>query len=592
MLRIIRLLAFGFALFAGLTGTVFAAAPDTEIKEKIINGKSDDAAGAMALTGAMQDCAARIGNAGRNPLMRRPFELLMREAQDAAIKMVSPEAQKVFAGMMPRMTPDALVTLLYALKLTPANADVDAVATKLLVPGMEFRVRTGLIDVLGAHRYAPAQERIALGLDPVTLPSVQIATCRALAALPDKKSIPALIKYMISLPAGKGGRFIYEATGALRTLTGQTFAANPADWKKWWEANQNGFVFDGSKSLEPDYNYELSEKQELEYYEVPVVENRLVIVLDTSGSMQMGGKPSRLESAKMEMKNFVKSLPEKTLFNIVSFSSTVKRWRMDSPLVAASEANKKSAFNFIDAQVALGGTATTLAMEEVLRDIAVVNGCETVYLVTDGNPNPWAANITAEQQERLMTWINQSLKIRINTIGIYSLVPADEKFMAIHNFKEDLDKMKKFLYDLASNNDGVYREVGKDGTNKVVKVEPKKEKAIKEKEEKEKAEKAAKEKTDKEKADKDAADKAKDKDAKPDPAAPKDKAADPPKLDKDIDVKKLDEAKKDPAISKENAVEPPKSDKDIDLIVRVKKPEDPKKDPPKAAKDTEPKKDE
>ena len=56
-------------------------------------------------------------------------------------------------------------------------------------------------------------------------------------------------------------------------------------------------------------------------------------------------------------------------------------------------------------------------MEEVLREISVTHGCETVYLVTDGSPNPWAKDVTIEQQERLLRWINQPLKIRINTIG-------------------------------------------------------------------------------------------------------------------------------------------------------------------------------
>ncbi len=265
------------------------------------------------------------------------------------------------------------------------------------------------------------------------------------------------------------------------------------------------------KSVEPDFNYELSEKQDLSYYEVPVVENRLVLVLDTSGSMNFGGKPSRLDSAKKEMKAFIKALPEKTLFNIVAFSTLVKRWRKDVPLLPANPVNKNDAYTFIDAQTAISGTQTTLAMEEALREIAMINGCETIYLVTDGNPNPWSPGITAEQQERVITWINQSLKIRINTIGIYTTVPADQKLIAASGQAEDLDKMKNFLYELASHNDGVYREVGKDGDNKVVKVDPKKEKQMKDKEDKEKAEKAAeKEKAEKEAAEKEKAGKDKD----------------------------------------------------------------------------------
>ena len=41
----------------------------------------------------------------------------------------------------------------------------------------------------------------------------------------------------------------------------------------------------------PNFNYELSEKQEMEYYEVPVVENRLVIVLDSLGHGERRAHP-------------------------------------------------------------------------------------------------------------------------------------------------------------------------------------------------------------------------------------------------------------------------------------------------------------
>src|SRR5690349_21147757 len=94
---------FGALLFIATPISVFSASPETELKEKMMQAKSDTAAGAVAVTGVMQDCAAKIAAAPKNPLNRRPFELMLREAQDAAIKMVSPEAQKVFAAMLPRM---------------------------------------------------------------------------------------------------------------------------------------------------------------------------------------------------------------------------------------------------------------------------------------------------------------------------------------------------------------------------------------------------------------------------------------------------------------------------------------------------------
>ena len=598
MMRIVSRLVMAAMLVCGIHATAWGGAAESDIKDRIAAGKgSDTAQGATALLSAMQECSARLAEAPKNPLQRRPFELLLRDAQDACAGLTSPAAHKVFATTLPRLAPEALASLCCGLRNTPASPEVDAAATKVLVPGMDFRSRAAIIDMLGSHHYAPAWEKIVKGLDPVAIPSVQIATCRALAAISEKKSIPELIKYMGALPAGKGGRFIHEATGALRTLTGQTIVAHAGEWKKWWEANAKTFGLDPAKTLTPDYNYELSEKQEIEYYEVAVVENRLVLVLDASGSMEMGGKPNRLESAKTEMKKFVKSLPDKTLFNIVVFSGTVRRWSKDIPLLAANEVNKKEALKFIDAQNAGGGTQTMLAMEEAIRNIALVNGCETIYLVTDGNPNP-VGGFKPDQQERLITWINQTLKIRINTIGIYSLTAEDEKRMAAAKVQEDPETMKKFLYDLASNNDGVYREVGKDGANKVVKVDPKREKKMKEEEEKKKAEKEAKDKADKDMADKTAKEKAganpdplKPEAVKPDPIKPDDAKSkenpfDTPKNDKELEINKLlnnpDEKKSDDAKTKDKpVVEAPRTDKDIELKVEIKKPDDPKKADPK-----------
>jgi hypothetical protein len=590
-----------------LTFTIFAlhAASESDIRQKILfNKRANTAESATAMVDAIQECAAKIASSPKTPIGRRPFEVLISDAQEAITKMTAPEAQKVFAAGLGRLPVDGQVTLCYALRVQPANADVDAAATRLLNPGIDFRVRTALLDLLAEHHYAPAFDKMTSGLDPNGLPSVQIATCRALQALPDKRSIPALIKYMLSFPAGKGGRFIHEATGALRTLTGQAFAANPNDWKKWWEANQKNFAIDGSKSIEPDFNYELSEKRDLEYYEVPVVENRMVIVLDTSGSMSMGGKPNRLETAKNNLKEFIKALPANTLFNIIAFSKDVRRWRKDVPLLPANEANKKDAMKFVDEQKAMYGTQTALAMEEALREVAVINGCETIYLVTDGNPSPWANNVTVEQQERLITWMNQGLKIRINTIGIYTTTQQDEIMLAKAGEKEDIPKMKKFLYELASNNDGVYREVGVGGDTKVVKIDPKKEKANKEKEDKEKAAKADKDKPDKEDA-ASAKDKApKDKDGKskdPQTAEKKDKDADdkdkvhidPPKSDKDIEIdvtiKKVDPAKKDAPLKPDDAKkDESKKDDAVKADESKNEPTEPKKpDPAKPKKPTD-----
>jgi len=314
------------------------------------------------------------------------------------------------------------------------------------------------MEMLAAHKHAPAAEKIISVLDPQAFPSVQIAALRALAMIPDKASVPAIMKYLTGVQ-GDGGRYLYEATTALRAITGEKLDAIAPELKRWWERNEKDWAFDAAKAKAPVYNYELTEKKEVDYYDIPVVENRLVIVLDCSGSMQLGGTPNRLERAKEALKLLISRLRDKQLFNIVTYSNAPRRWKQQPPLVSATEAARKEATAYVEGLKFGGGTQTTTTMEETLREIVVTTGCETIFLVTDGNPNPWSQEITNEQQERHISWINESLKTRINTIGIYTKVASDSKF----KINEDVEKMREFLKKLAEHNDGIYKEINVEG---------------------------------------------------------------------------------------------------------------------------------
>ncbi|HYF50590.1 MAG TPA: VWA domain-containing protein, partial [Planctomycetota bacterium] len=226
-----------------------------------------------------------------------------------------------------------------------------------------------------------------------------------------------------------------------------------------WQENQEKLVIDPAKAAPPEFNFEhKTDGYEVTYYDIPVVENRIVFVLDMSGSMQWGGNPSRWDSASSELKKIIGRLNDKQHINIIAFASGTNRWKRKEALVPANEMNRKEALKFIDTLKALGGTQTADVMEDVIRDIASVHGCEAVYLVTDGSPNPWARDITSAIQERYITWYNQAWKVRINTIGIYTTTAKEKTTVAK---EEDQEGMKAFLYNLAANNDGMYREIGK-----------------------------------------------------------------------------------------------------------------------------------
>ena len=439
------------------TGLIRAGTVENEyekLSSRIKTPKDDDAAGASMLLAQVAEVAAKASTTVNGPA-RRNLELLICNLEDQLGHNVSPESYKVYTTNVSRVNPEVMAELCFALRKAVGNADFDAAVAKALSPSLDYRCKVAMADVLAAHKFAGAVDKLLpLAATKEPLP-VQIAVVRALGELPDKRAIPVLIKYMQDCKEKAIGRGMYEACGALRAITALTYAPDPGTWKDWWDQNEK--TFEPKSPLGPEYNYELKSKSEVSYYEIPLIENRIVFVLDISGSMIAGGKPNRLESAVKEMSELIGRLHEKQYFNIVTFSTHTKRW-MDAPMVPATEPMKKAAKAFLETLVPKGGTQTAEAFEEVLQKIVTATSCETVFLVSDGGPNPWSKEIKAADQVRLITWINQFLKVRIHAIGIYSKAAGDPPAL----LQEDLTDMKAFLETLAQNNDGAYKEVGKD----------------------------------------------------------------------------------------------------------------------------------
>jgi hypothetical protein len=453
-------LQIGILLLSVLSGFCALAGSDGDMLQKQVNTLPLDntAQGATTLIGLLTHASTR-SKASRNFADRRQYDLIAAGLQDRAGKMNSPEAQKVFAAQLPRLPMEAQSALLVGLKQAAAHVELDAAALKLLDAKIDSRLRVAVLDLLAQHRVQAATPKIQPLLTPEAGFAIQVSACRALASLPDKNSVPVLLKFMEAVKAKGTSRLMYEAVAALRAITGAKISLDLPAWVKWWEENGKTLAIDANAPAAAEFNYEQKDSGgEPTYYDIPVVENRIIFIMDVSGSMSFGGAPNRLDQAKTELKNIIGKLNERQLINIITFSGGTERWKRKETLVPANEQNRKDAVKFIDSMIARGGTMTTDVMEEAIRDIATVSGCEAIYLATDGSPNPWAAEITSAMQERYITWYNQPWKVRINTIGIYTTTAAEKASVAR---SEDLEGMKAFLYNLATHNDGVYREIGK-----------------------------------------------------------------------------------------------------------------------------------
>ncbi len=116
----------------------------------------------------------------------------------------------------------------------------------------------------------------------------------------------------------------------------------------------------------------------------------IVFVLDTSGSMT----GEKIVQAKAALRYCIERLGSDDRFDILRFSSDVERLS-SSGLIAASDANKRRAQEFVDGFDAAGGTAIDEALQVALATVSSeTNGTGALVLfVTDGRPTVGEVNV-------------------------------------------------------------------------------------------------------------------------------------------------------------------------------------------------------
>ena len=388
----------------------------------------------------------------------REWEEMLNDLQDKVAVLKDEEAGKVFVKSLPRMPLRLQAICMAALKAHPPNIEADRTAHAFLKKSKDRNVRVAAADLLAAHRYIEAVDDLLTLLDKKEHTSLRVTACRALGTLKDRNAIEPLIEL---LKDEIRGRIRYEAVAALRNLTGQKFGADAPTWQGWWSKHKARFI-PPQDADEAAFNWELGEKnpKELEYYEIPLVESRAAFIMDISGSMNFGGVPSRFERARSKMEDLIKRLTPQIFFNVILYNGTVYRWQR-SPMVAATPNQKTAAIKFLKTKRPGLSTQTVDAIEEALWQCAESYGLETIFLITDGAPTPMRHHkVTKIEQlpasnhaiRRRIRFINQFLKVRIHTIGIYTRTPDDPE-------EQSHASMKDFLQGVAEDNDGIYVEV-------------------------------------------------------------------------------------------------------------------------------------
>ncbi|REK08987.1 MAG: VWA domain-containing protein [Planctomycetota bacterium] len=292
-------------------------------------------------------------------------------------------------------------------------------------------ILVAIADSLGAHG-KPANVRPLARLSNTKLFKrhfgVRRATVGALTKIPSKEAVAALIGMMTEA----GGEARADAAEHLTTVTGEDYGTNAEKWKSWWAEAGSAFEYPGSSPTAP-YRTIVREGESGKYYDLPLFAERLVFVLDISGSMQGG----RMDAAKRELLKAINGLPKHASFGVVVFNGSVGSWK--KKLVPAEPRMKRSAAEFVAQLNPQSQTATYDALEA-----AFTFDTEAIYFLTDGAPT--AGKIMAPADIiRSVTGVNKVRRISIYTIGVAPGFPGSVT--------------DAFLKNLAEQNFGHYRRI-------------------------------------------------------------------------------------------------------------------------------------
>lgn len=350
-------------------------------------------------------------------------------------------ARKAIQALGSRGDKAAIGTLRQVLR-GRAGTKVDAVHSLHALSKDNPRWKSDLVAMLDGNSENPkvlALDLLASYQDQSLLPRVYrelrhkswqvraaaIDFCRLVRSV---KSIPYLIERLDK----EKGRLFADVQLALKAHTG--FRLHTVEkWRDWWRSKKDTFVLpplaavQGKESEGPVR----AASATISYFNIPLVSDRVIFLLDVSGSMSspMGsarrsspstgaGKghssataPTRLEEAKVQLQRVITALPEDARFNLIYFDTPVNTFL--ARMAVARKGMKQKAIQSVQGLKPRGGTNIHDALEEAFLDQAV----DTIYLLSDGAPS--AGKITdADEIARVVAVWNQTRRIRIHTISL------------------------------------------------------------------------------------------------------------------------------------------------------------------------------
>ncbi len=352
----------------------------------------------------------------------------------------------------------------------------EAAVPKLLVflSDEDWRMRMAAVEGLGYAGQPRVIEEIRRLVIRGEEQIVVETAIEALGRLGTRDAIEPLIDGLVvaRLRARQKARRALVAIARDEFRQTKDFNVDPNAWRGWWKKVQRG--------VDPD-DPNTNERETASYFNFPIHSDRVLFILDVSGSMDWPDpardsgirvsdwKGRRIDLAHRELTKALNDLakqnqgriPEKakkgettdipatpdddgveppTLFNIATFAGVVTPWQK-TPVLATQD-NVNAALAWMLKQLPRGGTATYDALEYGVS----LEGIDTVYFLSDGVPSLGRF----EEPETILSEIrkrNRFRRVSINTIALIVGLSPIESVRKYEDPQDMADLMSRIAYE-------------------------------------------------------------------------------------------------------------------------------------------------
>ena len=265
--------------------------------------------------------------------------------------------------------------------------------------------------------------------------AVKRAIIEALGGINTTKSAPILINLFKDKNLGS------LAIDSMQRLTGQSFGNDPSAWRKWLGANKDfqpvnigiDEYWDTKRKLQAENKAKNEDNDSAEFYGVKIKGKNILFVLDKSGSMSAQSEyGNRLDHLKKEFFEMLDTIGYDVKLGVLWFAGNDTY--PSAGIEKVTESFKGRLKKHMKRVGPSGGTPIGEAMEYAFKKIIEKREIDTIYLLSDGQPNG-----SPEAIQFQIKVLNSSHFIKIHTISI--------------------GEESEFLKNVATDNYGSYTEI-------------------------------------------------------------------------------------------------------------------------------------